>query len=254
MEPSAKLTGRLTRRLPLWALIIAGVLPNAVLSVLNIAYNWNEIVRQLTDEDQNLFFNVQLFWVNLPAYTIGIAWVLLSVWPLVLGLLAISRGRNVPIEQLPDLRQRCTRLGDIAALVSGFEWLISGLVFPVWLHAHAPADSPLTWQHYLHFIGSQLVCGLISATLTFFFVTFVAIRICYPLLLRRNWPARRKSPVWCALSGRVWIYFGLAVCAPFLAVMLLVLIASGAQRNWRLGRGRPDWVRSFLLAIFGDSL
>jgi hypothetical protein len=103
---------------------------------------------------------------------------------------------------------------------------VSGVIFPVWLHAHAPADSPLTWQHYGHFIGSQLVCGLISATLTFFFVTFVAIRVCYPLLLQRHLAAADEVTSLVRLSARVWIYFGLAVCAPFLAVMLLVLIAS----------------------------
>jgi serine/threonine protein kinase len=250
MSPPTRIAGRVTRRLPLWALVIAGVLPNIALSVLNIAYNWNEIVRQLTPENQNLFFNVQLFWVNLPAYTIGVAWVLLSVWPLVLGLRAASNGLPISVDRLPDLRARCARIGDIAALVSGFEWLVSGFVFPAWLHAHATGETPLNVQHYLHFIGSQLLCGLIAATLTFFFVTFVAVRICYPLLMQRQLAAPEEVESLVRLGRRVWLYFGLAVCVPFLAVMLLVVIASERSAIGILGGvGMIGFGLSFWLSL-----
>ncbi len=41
----------------------------------------------------------------------------------------------------------------------------------------------MSWQSYLHFFGSQLICGLIAASLTYFLVTYLCIRAFYPRLI-----------------------------------------------------------------------
>ncbi len=77
-------TGRRWRtalmRHPLAATIGFGVLPNVVMSALNITYNWNEILQRLGPDERRVF-QLQLMVINAVAYAIG------------LGYVCVSRGR-----------------------------------------------------------------------------------------------------------------------------------------------------------------
>jgi hypothetical protein len=76
------------------------------------------------------------------------------------------------------------------------------------------------------------------------------VRICYPLLLQRQIAASEEADSLVRLGRRVWIYFGLAVCAPFLAVMLLVVIASERSAIGILGGvGMIGFGLSFWLSL-----
>jgi hypothetical protein len=85
-------------------------------------------------------------------------------------------------------------------------------------------DSALQLSHYVHFFVSQVLCGLIAGSLSFFLVTFVAVRFLYPPLAQPETINPEAIDPLMRLSGRLWIYQALAVSVPFLAVTVLVLI------------------------------
>lgn len=177
----------LPRRFPVTSLVLAGLTPNLVMSGLNIAYNWAEIIRHLNAADQRVFIFL-LTVVNGIAYAWGFCWALYLCWPVVVAMWEVTgRGRDrwqPPTPRwLPSLRARALRLGEYAFWVSAVDWAFSGFVFPTWIQAQAGDSSALKTVDYVHFIVSQTLCGLESATLTFFLVTLVAVRACYPRLI-----------------------------------------------------------------------
>ena len=141
MELPGKHWKELPRRFPVTMLVLAGVVPNAVMSGLNIAYNWTEIVRHLAAADQHVFFFL-LTVVNLIAYAWGVTWALYLGWPVVAAMWQVTgQGRNrwrPPTPHwLPSLRSRALRLGEYAAWVSAVDWAFSGFLFPSWMRAQA---------------------------------------------------------------------------------------------------------------------
>ena len=103
-------------------------------------------------------------------------------------------------------------------------WFITGLVFPLWLFSVGGA-TPEHNKLYLYFFLSQVVCGLMAATQEFFMLAVVALQGFYPPLIEAEQTG--DELVWVnqllSLKRRANIYLGLAVIAPFLAVMTLAL-------------------------------
>ena len=219
--PSKRSIRRWIQKHPLWPMLLAGIIPNAFLSGLNIAYNYDEIVRSLSAPAQRLFSEVQLMAVNAVAYLFGIALLLSLAWPMLRALKAANRGQKLEKEHWAKVRRRCLRYGDWAAGVSAAEWLVSGVVFPAWMQAYEGVGASLGYSHYLHFLVSQALCGILAATMTFFCVTFVMVRVVYPGLLRAAPAAETELSQLQSLGWRTWIYFGLAVSIPFLAVIFV---------------------------------
>jgi serine/threonine protein kinase len=173
-------------RMPVIALIVAGVFPNAVMSLLNTAYNWYEIVRHLAPSDQHVFVRL-IMNVNGIAYVGGTIAALYLCWPVVEAIRAV-RNRAPDREPLtPDWlasrRARALRLGEYVSWVSAGDWVFSGILFPTWMQAQADESTTLTSMHYVHFFISQGLCGLVAATLMFFLVTLLAVRSFYPRLV-----------------------------------------------------------------------
>ena len=173
------------RRFPITTLVAAGVVPNVVMSGLNIGYNWNEVVRYLTPTDQGVFY-VQLLVVNSIAYAFAVATSLHLCWPVLASLRQQGRQLTAPSDTPHRpvwLRARTLWLGDYAAWICAAAWAFSGFVIPAWIQLQAGADTALTTSHFVHFVASQLLCGLIAASLTFFLVTLAALRACFPRLV-----------------------------------------------------------------------
>ncbi len=177
----------LPRRFPVTFLILGGLVPNSVMSGLNIAYNWAEIVRSMPAADQNVFI-LMLLAINGIAYAWGTVWALYLCWPVIAAMWEVTGGgrdrwRPPTPHWLPSLRGRALRLGEYAAWVTAVDWGFSGFVIPAWMKAQAGAATALTPAKVVHFMASQTLCGLVAATLTFFLVTLVALRACYPRLI-----------------------------------------------------------------------
>ena len=98
-------------------------------------------------------------------------------------------------------RERSLWLGRYVSLVSGVEWFVSGLVFPIWLQIALGTPTGLDARQYIHFFGSQAVCGLLAATTTFFLVTWYSLRVLSPVLID---PDHDDPNMWLCSIGCHW--------------------------------------------------
>ncbi|HVX13003.1 MAG TPA: serine/threonine-protein kinase [Pirellulales bacterium] len=225
----------LAQRYTVAALLIAGLAPNIAGSVLSIAYNQITIISKLGPTAQRVF-NEQLAVINPIAYSFAVAWLLRLAWPVVRGMYKRRlRLHEDPVERA-EQRRRCLRIGEYVAWVTAGAWLACGIVFPVWLRfdVHGTESVPAP---YASFFTALLVCGLMAATLSFFCVTFVAVRALYPRLIDPETNDTSTARDLAALGHRSVYYFLAAVAVPFIALMAVVLLLQGDDRIAVLGLG-----------------
>ena len=231
-----------------------GVAPNVVMCVLNIAYNWNEILIRLGPDDQRVF-RLQILVINAVAYTIGLGYVCLTRGKLFMTLERLARGEKVDPPPSAELVRRCLTLGLATATITAALWATSGFVFPAWIQLDTGTNSQLSSRHFTHFVVSNLLCGLVAATQSYYVVTFLAVRFCYPWLVRARVPDAREIGDLAKLSRRGRISLALTVSVPFLALSALVLInfdrsvIAALSGIGLLGCGLAYWLD---LAIRGD--
>ncbi|MGN6546898.1 MAG: serine/threonine-protein kinase [Aureliella sp.] len=163
------------RRHPLRWLIVLGVLPNGLLSLLNI---WANDRLTTHNFDKHFFDTVEKPAVNLIAYAVGIVAAIAILGP-------IARGMNSPHEMSWEERQRMARrcfiAPALASLVILALWCGSGLAFPLWnlvsQHSHVgPVD-------VIAFVLSQVLHGIIAGTTTFAISTLVTVEAFLPRYL-----------------------------------------------------------------------
>ncbi|MEX0714591.1 MAG: serine/threonine-protein kinase [Pirellulales bacterium] len=226
MRPSSGGWPQIAARHCLGAMVVAGLVPNVTASGLNIAYNYFEIVRLLdrpgVSEQARRVFYEQLVIVNPVFYALAIGLLIRLAWPVLDSVLRIESRREPRPRRLATARSRCLKLGDYVAWVAGALWTISGIVFPVWLHASTGHVKAI---YYLHFMTSQVLCGLIAATLSFFCITFLAVRAFYPSLIRGEAGELGQLDDLQGLKRRTNVYFLLAVPGPLLAIFAVLLLA-----------------------------
>lgn len=206
------------RRHPLPFLFLAALVPNLIGSVLNIGYNWLAVVEPLGEQAHDVFRNRQIMSLNIVTYSLGIGLCLAIGWSVLTGLWKLGRDEPLPAARWPVLRRQCLRLGErIAATTFGL-WAALGTVV-----AYGLGDF-LRPTQFLHLSASHVLCGLTSATLSFFLIAFICVRAYYPWLVRPGTETEADVNNIIDLGRKVWIYFGLAVSVPFLSVILLVSI------------------------------
>jgi len=246
--------GGLLRRYPVAATIGFGLLPNVVMCLLNIVYNWKAILDRLSP-DEKLVFNRQILVVNTVAYTIGLGYVVLTRGRLFGVLARLARGDKLEQPADGQLVGRCLTLGLATAVITAALWTTSGFVFPAWLHFGAGATSRLSAQDFSHFVVSNLLCGLVAATQSYYVVTFFSVRFCYPWLARGRVIDAGERDQLAAVSRRGLYLLGLTFSVPFLALSALVLInfdqavVGALSAIGLIGCGLGYWLD---LAIRGD--
>ncbi len=222
-----------------WAgLLVAGVIPNVVASLFNIAYNATELVGSMGPAAKAIF-KWQLATVNPIAYTAGVVIVTWLAWPVIRAVWRIARTQRRPSGVHPA-HVRALWLGDITAWVTGLLWAVSGVVFPAWL---AAGSIQLDRAQYVHFMSSQVVFGLLAATQSFFAVTGLVSRVFGPLLLPGDTVDAPAADRVRHLARRARRVFALTVSIPMLAIVpmvfvdtdrvaFLVLAVLGLAGNW----------------------
>ena len=213
------------------ALVLAGVLPNAVASAMSIAYNAWQIIGNIGDEASDVFFD-QVRIVNPIAYLAAIGLLLSLAMPIVRAVRARTFGLALDAEDLQKARRRALSIGEWVAWVSAFEWTLSGVVFPLWLRLKMFS---IESRHYLHFFISEALCGLIAASMSFFVVSFLATRAFYPALVD---PQGRDPTALAQLRGlaqRTGIYFVLTVAAYFLSTFAVLWLANSTTDRLAVG-------------------
>jgi serine/threonine protein kinase len=211
------------RRYALPALALAALVPNAICSALNITFNLNTFFdrpeyNQLADD----FWGTMVPVVNTIVYPIGIAILCYLAWPVCRYLAQSGHGPPSDSTQPVSMRRRCLELGEYVAAVTFYGWMTTGLILPLWINA-ADARPGFSWQVLLVFLMSHALCGLIAATMSFFFVTFLAVRCLYPPLAQAQLEESAAAADLSRLGRRIAYYFGGAVLAPVLSIIFLAI-------------------------------
>jgi hypothetical protein len=115
------------------------------------------------------------------------------------------------------------RLGATTAVVSAALWTVSGFIFPTWMRYFADDVARLSGGQYVHFVVSNMLCGLIAATQSYYVVTYLSVRLCFPWLLQARPADARELPELSNLARLGRIVFGATVLVPFLALAALLL-------------------------------
>lgn len=220
---------RAARRWPLAAVALAALVPNLLAAAFNLIYNYQQIVVPLQSAGPAFRFVVAV--INSVAFSIGIGLVVLVPWPVHQALAALRQGAAPPTELLRRARARCLRVGRIAAWLGTAEWLMAGVLFPLLMSLQ---DVHLSVGHWLHFIASMALCGLIAASYPFFAATAICVRAFYPALLRPGTVAVSDGDALAGLYRLTWFYLVLAGLMPMLGVLLL-LVFGGSPNRLALG-------------------
>jgi eukaryotic-like serine/threonine-protein kinase len=210
------------RRHGFFIVLMAALAPNVLAALCNLAYDRSEIIARMPGAEP-IFQNVMTA-INGVAFPVGIA---------VMALLALPMTRAVrraDAGQTAGPRRRCIVLGDCAALVIMALWLIAGAAYPITLCAFLGLQS-LTF--FLHFMISLALCGLIAAVYPFFAVTFLAVRVFLPALIRRRPLGAEELAAIERLKRRTGLYLLMAALAPMLTVAAWA--ALGSENRTSLG-------------------
>lgn len=212
-------------RLRRWALtwlVLAGIVPNAIVSALNIAYNSKAI---------DPMDPVLLVAINAGAYLVGIG-VLTFIGRQVVRA-GRERGADSPddVKRIARLRRRSLVLGDYVFWVSITAWIGTGIVIPIWLKWLKGAEAPPDTMH-VHFMASTTLCGLIAATLSFMLITLLSLRLVYPQFLQDGGDVGDTGHL-TRLARRISVFMAVSVAVPFLSIILLAVIDT--QVKWVIG-------------------
>jgi serine/threonine protein kinase len=207
------------RDYPIAVFVVAGILPHVVFSLLSIAINYFLVIQWLPPEALAIF-KIQIATVNPIAYTLGIGLGIYLVWPVIKAVRGFKHERPPDPASLPTLRRRSLVIADYLTWLGFALWFLSGFVFPTWLHAVGQVDPERT-NDYLYFSMSQMICGLIASTQTFFMLTFVAVRGFHPLLIQVQQTDLEELDRLLRLNRRGRWYLVVAFAAPLIAVIVL---------------------------------
>ncbi len=221
--PPASWRVRVARR-PLTALVGVALIPNVILSLLNIAFNLRAIIASITsgmaseqaEYIRQIFLGVQLAVVNATVYTIGVG---ICVWMARITARAVSQ-REPPAsdERWLTVSRNTLRLPWCIGLVVLTLWISSGFIFPMWIDLIS-GRGQISLGIYLQFVTSQVLCGLIAAAMSFFLVAYLVIQAFYPRLVPSEVTEADARPELEQLSRRVNGVFFVLVLVPFAAVI-----------------------------------
>jgi serine/threonine protein kinase len=217
--PPAGLLTSVALRHPFPLLVLLGLLPHVLGSLVNAVYNSFQIMGSLAADQQATFVSLLAVY-NLAAYTLCLGVMYRLVMPDFRALWRLSHHQVAKGPWLDGVRRRMLALPVRAVLVSCLGWLPGGLLYPLGIHIWA---GPLGLTVFAHFMLSLTVSGLIALTYSFFGVQFIVLRVLYPWLWaeardRRQTAREELAPV----GPRLRRFQFLAGVIPLSAAVLLV--------------------------------
>jgi hypothetical protein len=193
-----------------------GLLPNAILSPLNI---WANRRISIKNFDNDFFWNFEAPVVNLVAFSTGILVAWLLVYPIARSMKILRTGVAISDEMRRQLARRSLKSPIVVASTVLALWAASGIVFPGW--NYWATGSTIDSMEFLGFFLSQLLHGLIAACLSFVLSSIVVLNSIYPRLL-----SRVPSSVEIEQLGRVDRQLGWAdACLEMTPLFALLAIA-----------------------------
>jgi eukaryotic-like serine/threonine-protein kinase len=206
---------------PWFWLILLGLLPHILGSLVQIAYNATRIVHHLSQQQQELFIRL-VAGFNPAIYAACLLWLapyLLSIYR------AWRQSCRDPSNVGPAIdaaRQEAIRLPGRAVLVGGVGWLCGALFFPTVLHYRAGG---LPWDAWLHFWISFLLAGSIAVAYGFILLQYLILRVMYPRMWSSpaDFPHRAVKEL-ARVEPRMRAFQSLAASIPFMGAVILVTV------------------------------
>lgn len=225
-----------------WIMILA-VGPQLVGSVVNISYNFVEIVSKLTPTQQETFNYWLVPVYNAVAYPVLVGLGVGLVLPLYRVWRKLSGTARVDDAEVAAARRHALSLPLWMLVVAGLGWLPGGFLFPLLLHHY---DPPLNDEVFAHFIASFTLSGLIAVAYSFCGLQHLVMRVFYP----RLWTdaTHFRSHARRELSGTKWrlrIINWLSGAIPIAAVAMMLLI----ELLWGDGGGVDQSALALVLGL-----
>ena len=165
-------------RWPTTWLLICGLVPNGLISLLNI---WANHRLTLQNFDIEFFRSTQQPVINAVMFSLGI---IIGLWLFAPVIKAMWAQQSGFFDRLPDWDQigkrSLTAPGKLAFVIIAL-WLISGVAFP-WWNQSSP-NSRVGSLDFFVFISSQLLHGLIAAATTYVLLLLKTVRALFPRFL-----------------------------------------------------------------------
>ncbi len=211
-------------RFPLCGLVLTVLVPNALLSGLNVTFNLDRVIqrgksREEADLAKAAFMEVVTL-VNGIAFPLGIGIFVAVGWAMRRVVRARIDDRPTTAEARQLARKRALRLGGTMAAVILPLWILGGLVFPIWQQMH---DGYADHEAWFAFTVSNTLFGLLAATLSFFLINGLGARVLIPRLVEPGDVDAENATRAARLRGRLGWYFAGCTIVPLLAVMLLAV-------------------------------
>jgi len=221
LHPSMRLPTRLILQWPMFWLVVAGLLPNALAGWFNLLYNRIAIIERLPEFTARF---EKVYWAfNCTTFPLGVAIVLWAAWRTQRQL------RQDPSSSaIPAAVRRLLLFGRFVMVVSMLLWLLSGVLFPTVLDWGKSIGAGPTF--YAHFFLSLALCGLIASVYPYFILTLLAVRWYLPALVRSGvvaGPARTDLRTIHSLNR---LFLALTALVPMLSIWLVVTFRS--DESW----------------------
>ena len=221
VEKGGDRLGRLVRFCQHWPfrmLILFGLVPHLIGSIVNVTYNLLLIANK--DVEQQATFAVIVAWYNATVYPLMILAAVVVVGRSARGWLRIRDNPGLAPEEAALLRRQVLALPGWMVALSCLGWFPGGIVFPVALDHW---KGPLVVGDYVHFAASFVLSGLIAATYVYFGAQFIVVRVLYP----RMWtdPSGAQTQARSELRGldqNLRRFQFLAVLIPLIGAALLI--------------------------------
>ena len=216
-------------------------MPSTFFSVMNIQFNSKEFI-PVPDSPSNtavydFFWNREVPVVNLVSFPIAVFLVFYVAWPVLIAVGRAGTDKEAAPGELIRLRRRALWVGDSAAWLGMGLWTISGIAIPLWENLHFGEIPGVGMKQYGNFLASQIACGWISSTLTYFLLTFMFVRAFYPVLIKPDQQHSDEADHLMRLNTRCLVCFVMTFSAPFFALFLLAfhgMKQEGAQKAWMI--------------------
>lgn len=212
-------------KFPTTWLLIVGLLPNIVLSLVNIWANGRLTVDRF---DLELFKQTQQPVINAVNFSIGIT---CGLWILVPVIKATWAQQSGLFERLPEwerIGHRCLRAPGWMSVLIFALWTGSGIAFPLWNQTSPHSD--VGTLDFFAFFSSQILHGLIAAATTYVLISLVSVHALFPRFLHEHEDPTGAEQLDAIERQLEWANICLGL-TPLLAVLVLGLSVSAEVDN-----------------------
>lgn len=186
------------------------------------------LLQSIPQTHQATFWIVQraFNWTAFPLALVVFVWLTRSAWR---GLRRVRQNETINPAAVSESARALIHSGNWLALVCAFEWAAAGLLYPWALRF---AGVPVGLKQGVDFLMSHSLAGISIMSITFFSLTWLALRCWLPVLMRNRFVPElldRVAGELKRIARLITVYQVLAIVVPSLAIALLVIV--GDARN-----------------------